>query len=271
MPFDSQMTGGYPTISEIEDALAERGIELPTPHNPNWYSELQKMVWGLINALDWATVLGVFCPSPATFNVRGGKYLYKDMAKTYTPGDSVDPTDNDTTYIWMASDNTIDYDVDEIGWPATEHIKLAEIDVDEAGIITAIRDLRGQSFMQLIGNLTGNHVAVIGANGGVPFLFTATLTAGSTVVIHNANAPFKYRIVKAWSVAMSSDGGTWQVKNGANAVTEAVTVTGTDKTVNNAGTIDDTYHEVVAGGSLSVAGDGANADVIVYIECIRIV
>lgn len=263
------MNNGYPSLSDIEDALAERGIELPTPHNPDWYLELQKMIWGLVNALDWTTALGIYCPSPATFNVRGGKYLYKGTVKTYTAGDAVDPTDNDTTYIWMVDDNTIGYAIDGTGWPITEHIKLAEIDVDEEGIITAIRDLRGQTFMQLIGNLTGNHLAVIGANGGVPFLLTATLTAGSTVVIHNANAPFKYRVVKAWSVATSADGGTWQVKNGANAVTEAVTVTGTDKTVNNAATIDDAYHEVAAAGSLSVVG-GAGADVIVYIECIRV-
>ena len=154
MSFESEMTGGYPTISEIEDALAARGIELMTPHDPNWYPEFQKAIWGLINALDWAMALGVFCPSAATFKVRGGKYIYKGTAKTYTPGDAVDPTDNDTTYIWMADDNTIGYAVDGTGWPIAEHIKLAEIDVDEAGIITAIRDLRGQSFMQFIGNPT---------------------------------------------------------------------------------------------------------------------
>jgi hypothetical protein len=264
------MTGGYPTESDIEDFLAARGIELLTPHNPSFLAEFKQFAWGILNALDWVMALGVYCPSPATFNIRGGRYLFKDTVKTYTPGDSVDPTDNDTTYIWMADNNTVGSGIDGDGWPTTEHIKLAEIDTDEEGIITAIRDLRGETFLQKIGNLTGIHVADIGANGGVPFVLTATLVAGNTVVIHNANAPFKYRVIKAWSVATSGDGGTWQVKNGADAVTNAVAITATDKTVNSVDTIDDAYHEVAANGSLSVVGDGSLADVIVYIECVRV-
>ena len=264
------MENGYPSISDILDALEARGIEMMTPGNPIWHDELKQTIWGLINAIDWATALGVYCPSPATFNVRGGKYLYKDAVLTYTPGPAVDPTDNDTTYIWMDDANTIGHAVDGTGWPTTEHIKLAEIDVDSSGVITAIRDLRGETFLQKIGNLTGNHAANIGANGGVPFILTAAITSGNTVVIHNANAPFKYRVINAWSVATSNAGGTWTVKNGANAITDTVAITATDKTINKAGTIDDTYHEIAAAGSLSIVCDGSLAHVIVYIECVRV-
>jgi hypothetical protein len=389
MSFESQMVKGYPTESDIEDFLSARGIELLTPHNPNYLAEFKQTIWGILNALDWAMALGVYCPSSVTFNVRGGKYLFKETVKTYTPDVSVEPTSNDTTYIWMAADNTIGHAVDGTGWPTAEHIKLAEIDVNEEGIITAIRDLRGETFLQylknvtshagasaemlpifwdkaapadndeiripfygrndvgdkieygritiklttvadgteaatikisemvattatqtltgktidddnnvvqnlaltaiktVIGdankvmlrdatgapvsdNITGLHLANIGANGGVPFVLMATLVAGSTVVIHNANAPFKYRVIRAWSIATSGDGGTWQVKNGTDAITDAVAVTATDKTVNNAGTIDDAYHEVALNGSLSVVGDGSLADCIVYLECIRV-
>jgi hypothetical protein len=267
--FESAMNNGYPTIPDIEDIFDSLGIEIMSPRNPMWEDEFKQTVWGLLNAMSWAMALGVYCPSPATFNVRGGKYLYKDTLKTYTPGDAVDPTNNDTTYIWMAADNTIGSAIDGTGWPTAEHIKLAEIDVDSDGVITAIRDLRGETFFQALGNLTGNHVANIGANGGVPFLLTATIVNGSTVTIHNADAPFKYRVIKAWSIATSADGGTWQVKNGSNNITEAVAVTATDKTVNNAATIDDAYHEVAAAGSLSVVG-ASGADCIVNIMCVRV-
>jgi len=355
MTFESQMTGGYPAEADIDAFLAERGLELLTETNPNFIAEFKQFVYGLINANDWANALGVYCPSTTTFNVRGGKYLYKGEVKTYTPSTAVDPTDNDTMYIWLASDNTIDSGIDGAGWPADEHIKLAEIDVDSDGIITEIRDLRGQSFMQYLANyvteggtsvevlpvhwdsetpadndevripiyaendndekieyarlvvkltdvsngsedaeislskmiagvltslgelvgttasqLSGRAVANIGINGGLSFILTATLAAGNTVQIHNSNAPFKYRILDAWSVAKSADGGTWKLTNGSNDITNAVTVTGTDKTINRAGTIDDTYNEIAANGSLSAVGDGANADCDVYVLCVRV-
>jgi len=254
MSFESEMTGGYPTEAEIDDFLSDRGIEIPTLGNPNYYTEIKQQVWGLLNALDWATGLGVYCPTVTTFNVRGGKYLHKGTVKTYTPGRAINPTDNDTTYIWMSSDNTISSAIDGTGWPATEHIKLAEIDVDEEGIITAIRDLRGQTFLQMTGD----------------FVLTATLTAGNTVIIHNADSPFKYRVIDAWSIAKSADAGTWKVTDGTNDITNAVAVTATDKTINRAGTIDDAYHTIAEGGSLSVIGDGSLADVEVYIKCIRV-
>jgi hypothetical protein len=267
---DSEMNNGYPTIADIDDILAAAGIEIMTENNPMWYDELKQTIWGLLNAANWALSLGVYCPSSATFNVRGGKYLWKETVKTYTPSTAVDPTNNDTTYIWMDDANTIGSAIDGTGWPTTAHIKLAEIDVDSGGVITAIRDLRGETFLHKVGDLTGSHVANIGANGGVPFILPAAIVAGSTVVIHNANAPFKYRVIKAWSIATTADGGTWQVKNGANAITDAVAVTATDKAIDSAGTIDDAYHEVAAAGSLSVVGDGSLADAIVYIECVRV-
>jgi len=250
-------TNGYPAEADIDDFLSDRGIELVTEGNANFIPEHKQYLWGVLNALDWAAALGVWCPSATTFNVRGGKYLFAGNVKTYTPGSAVDPTDNDTTYIWMAPDNTIGSAIDGTGWPPTEHIKLAEIDVDSDGNITDVRDLRGQTFLTY-------------QPEGLNFTLKATLAAGSTVQIHNANAPFKYRVLDAWSVAKSADGGTWKITDGTNDITNAVTVTGADKTIDRAGTIDDAYYEIDADGSLSVVGDGANADAEVYILCMRV-
>lgn len=153
------MSGGYPAEADIDTYLSGRGLELITENNPNFILEFKQFLYSVLNAFDWAGALGVYCPSPTTFNVRGGKYLFAGEVETYTPGSAVDPTDNDTTYIWLKSDNTIGSDIDGNGWPTTEHIKLAEIDVDSDGNITAIRDLRGQTFLQYLReNLTAENV-----------------------------------------------------------------------------------------------------------------
>ena len=146
------MQGGYPAEADIDSFLAARGIELVTENNANFIEEFKQFLYSVFNTIDWASPLGVYCPSAATFNVRGGYYLWKGQVKTYTPGSAVDPTDNDTTYIWLAADNTVASGIDGSGWPSAEHIKLAEIDVDSDGVITEIRDLRGQSFLQCINN-----------------------------------------------------------------------------------------------------------------------
>jgi len=146
------MNNGYPSYQDAIAYLNDRGIEEVTEWNEAFITEFCQLLYALTNFADWAGALGVYCPSSATFNVRGGNYLFAGTVKTYTPGDAVDPTDNDTTYIWLKTDNTIDSAVDGTGWPTTEHVKLAEIDVDADGIITAIRDLRGKTFLNYIGN-----------------------------------------------------------------------------------------------------------------------
>lgn len=148
------MTRGYPATAAIETILDAEGIEEISENNPNFRVEFLQFLWSLLNRDSHVGALGVYCSSTISFNVRGGKYNYRGVVKTYTPGDNQDPTNNDTTYIWLKSDNTIDYDIDGNGWPAAEHIKLAEIDVDAAGIITAVRDLRGETFMQYLANYT---------------------------------------------------------------------------------------------------------------------
>jgi hypothetical protein len=141
------MTGGYPAEADIDVFLTDRGLELVTENNENFIAEFKQFVWGIFNRLDWAEALAVYCPSTTTFNVAGGQYLYKGEVKTYTPGSAINPTDNDTTYVWLTPANAVGSGIDGSGWPNTEHIKLAEIDVDADGIITDVRDLRGRAFL----------------------------------------------------------------------------------------------------------------------------
>jgi hypothetical protein len=141
------MTGGYPAEADINAFLDDRGLELLTENNENFVAEFKQCIWGILNHLDWAGTLAVYCQSTTTFNVAAGQYLYRGEVKTYTPGSAINPTDNDTTYVWLTPANAVASGIDGSGWPSTEHIKLAEIDVDSGGVITDVRDLRGRAFM----------------------------------------------------------------------------------------------------------------------------
>jgi len=145
-------TGGYPVIADIEDYLEAQGIEEVTENNTNFRQEFLQLLFRILSRTEFAAVLSVYCPTTTTYNVIGGKYVYKGVVTTYTPGANVDPTNNDTTYIWLTPTNTISAAVDGTGWPTTEHIKLAEIDVDSAGVITDVRDMRGQTFLSCLAN-----------------------------------------------------------------------------------------------------------------------
>jgi len=369
--YTEDMQKGYPAIADILTFLNSRGLEWPRAGNELHIEDIWKTLWAMANFADFAGALGVYKESDTTFRVRAGRYVWGNTIKTYTQEAAVDPTDNDTTYVWLTASNALGSAVDGTGWPAAEHLKLAEVVVDSDGVITSITDLRGQALMQAafnvltsgdanvealpvywdspspadadeiripiyanndadektevaritvtlddvsdgtedasislsamadgsltsIGDIVGSSATqtltnktldgddntiqdlnadalkVVTDNMAVPFILTATLTAGNTVQIHNADAPFKYRVIDVWSVATSADAGTWKVTDGTNDITDAVAVTATDKTLNYAGTIDDAYHEIAANGSLSVVGDGSLADVIVYIQCVRV-
>lgn len=349
---------GYPTTTVIDAFLGALGVEQPAEYTQDWYDELKRAWWSVCQLTAWGSGLRVYAASDTTINVTAGTYLFRGQVKTFSPGSAIDPTDNDTTYVWLTAANAIDSGIDGDGWPATEHIRLAEVTVDSDGNITNITDLRGRSFYSYAGshvygdgasaevmgvewesasaadsdamtiglyarndaatperieygrititlddvsdgseaasisfsvmvggamtgqgefvgtlsaNATGESAAVqANATGGLPVIFRATLTAGSTVQVHNSDAPYAYRVLDAWSVATSADGGTWKLTDGSNDITDAVAVTATDKTIDRAGTIDDDYHAIAASGSLSVVGDGANADVEVYILAVRV-
>ena len=166
-------SGGYPAEADIDSYLSDIGVELVSENNSNFMQEDKKHVYSIVNALRWAMSLGVWCPSSTTFNVRGGSYIYNGTIKTYTPGSAIDPTDNDTTYVWLKVDNTIDYGIDGDGWPGTDHIKLAEIDVDSDGVITEIRDKRGETFLQY-----SDHSDIICKNNQVVCKDNSVVTKG---------------------------------------------------------------------------------------------
>ncbi|MGH2271358.1 hypothetical protein ACQ9LF_06125 [Anaerohalosphaeraceae bacterium U12dextr] len=138
----TSLSRGYPPIADIIGELESLGLEGIPLGETNFIEDYYKTLWGLVSSVRWAMTLSVYAATPTTFNVRSGSYIYDTTVKTYQAGAAINPPDNDTTYVWMKSDNTLGFDVDGNGWPTTEHIKLAEIDVDIDGLITAIRDMR---------------------------------------------------------------------------------------------------------------------------------
>ncbi len=233
------MDGGYPTLSDIITYIATEGVEEITDGNNDFRTEFMQLLWSLLNRTGFASALGVHLPSSATFNVRDGKYVWKGVVKTYAHGSDVNPTDNDTTYIWMTASNTISSGIDGSGWPTTEHIPLAEIDVDSDGVITAVRDLRGQTFLRALDNAkpleahtAGDTLTVaesgsvhtnLGATGAVTLILPASAPAG-TVFHFAVQAAYELRIDPGTAAIRDDSGATADKYKSADAIGECITL-----------------------------------------------
>ena len=267
----------YPDDNTLLDLLQddETGVEYIVTGKAPYYLEFRKLLSRLLLACKRANDLRVYSEGNLDIGVKAGKFW--DGATLHEYGGSTGSTladDKASIYVYLDASGTLVTD-EYSAWPdaMTRHIRLAAVTTSN-GEISDIVDMRGSHLFFTPGSvygLNGENMAVQdNASGGLPVIFAATLVSGSTVQIHNTDAPYKYRILDAWSVATSADGGTWKLTDGTNEITDTVSVTGTDKTIDRAGTIDDAYHEINTNGSLSVVGDGANADCIVYILAVRV-
>jgi len=119
--------------------------------------------------------------------------------------------------------------------------------------------------------LTGAAVATVAdvnVLGGIPVLHRINIAAGALgdtdVVLTN-----KTRVIDAWLVLRGAGVATTtlQVKNGANAITNAMAASGSDQAVVRCASIDDAYHEIAAGGTLRVtsATGATQPDAVVYV------
>lgn len=124
--------------------------------------------------------------------------------------------------------------------------------------------------------LTGAKVAVVGdANivGGIPVLFRiniADASADTDVVMTH-----KVRVLDAWfrssGIAAHAANDTVQLKNGANAITDAIAKTATVNSLVRAGTISPTYEEIAAAGTLRVtAVKDTNVAGTMYVLAVRV-
>ena len=122
---------------------------------------------------------------------------------------------------------------------------------------------------QIINGVDLANVANVNVIGGVPVIHRITCTAltGDVDVV----LTHKTRITNVWAVGTAAGGAgdTVQVKNGANAITNALDMNVADQTVVRVTTIDDAQWDIAAAGTLRVTGaSGVNAEV--FVEGIRI-
>lgn len=110
---------------------------------------------------------------------------------------------------------------------------------------------------------------------GLPVLFRQDLpdSAGDVDIVLPAG--MKIRVVDAWVVKIANAGGaanTVQVKNGATAITDAMSINIADKAIARAASIDDDQHEIAAAGTLrfTTVKAGGNAAAVAYVLAIRV-
>lgn len=152
-----------------------------------------------------------------------------------------------------------------VGKATTDTLTNKTIDCDGAG--------------NVISNVNANELDPItmGASTyGVDFTITYAITNQAAAVnVFNANAPFKFRVIDAYSVNQSGDGGTWKLNNGAAGtgtdLHSAVTVAAGDTDIDRIVDLNDAAWEIAGGGSLSIVPDGGGAmDAIIFIKCMRV-
>lgn len=109
--------------------------------------------------------------------------------------------------------------------------------------------------------------------GGIPVIHRIDITAGA-LGDTDVTLTHKTRITDAWLILRGAGVATTtlQVKNGANAITDAMAASGSDTALVRAATIDDAYHEIAAAGTLRVtsATGATQPDATVYVLGIRV-
>jgi hypothetical protein len=109
--------------------------------------------------------------------------------------------------------------------------------------------------------------------GVIPVLHRIDVAAGS---VGNTDVTLTYatRVIDAWVVLRGAgiSTTTLQIKNGSNAITDAMAVSGSDQAVVRAASINDAYHEIADSGTLRIttATGASQPDCTVYVLGVRV-
>jgi len=126
----------------------------------------------------------------------------------------------------------------------------------------------------LTGTVAAN-VADANVIGGLPQLFRID-TAGGATANTDVTVTHKIRVLDAWIVnkAAGTASDTITITDGSTAISDAVDISGADKTIARIGTIDDSVAEIAAAGTLRVTEtDGGGSDspaTSVYVLAVRV-
>ncbi len=125
--------------------------------------------------------------------------------------------------------------------------------------------------------LVAKFVANANVIGGFPVLHRIDIAGGAAGNV-DVTLTHKTRIIDVWAVHTGGAGetsDTIQVKNGTNAITDAMSWAGADTAIVRAADIDDAAHEIAAGGTLRVTttDNDTGGDVgagVVYVLGVRV-
>lgn len=189
-------------------------------------------------------------------------------------GDALDALDygatvflSDTDGVLGDSAGTVSKEVGKVvpGWGHTTADKLLFV------------DLRHEASVSGLDGASAANVAADNVIGGIPVLHVVAV-AGGAAANEDVTLTHKTRVVDVFAVHTGGNGeasDTIQVKNGTNAITDAMSWAGNDQTIVRAASINDAYHEIAAGGTLRVTttDNDTGGDVgagIVYVLGMRV-
>ena len=134
---------GYPTVAACETYISDAHVESVEENNYDYWNQWLQMHWRMLNMHESASALNVYADTTTTYKIAAGKYYYGGEYSDFAGSAAFNPTDNDTTYVWMEPGNVISDALVGAGWPTDkEHVKLAEVAVGATGLITGIVDRR---------------------------------------------------------------------------------------------------------------------------------
>lgn len=124
--------------------------------------------------------------------------------------------------------------------------------------------------------LNGSKVAVVAESnviGGIPLIYEIPIVAGAlgntdVTVTHKIRVLDAHHVLKGAGVANT----TFQVFNGASAITNAMIASGSDQDLVRAASIDDAAYEIDAAGTLRVtsATGATQPDALMIVTAIRV-
>jgi hypothetical protein len=153
-----------------------------------------------------------------------------------------------------------------LGQGASVVAPSGDVTIDSSGVMT---------IGQVLDGANAANVAAANVIGGIPVQHIVVVPAGTTgdvdVVLTHKTRVTDVHLVK--TTAAGGGAGTIQVKNGATAISNAMSIDIADTTIARATTIDDAAHDIAAGGTLRVTrtrSASTSEACIVYVSGLRV-
>jgi len=125
--------------------------------------------------------------------------------------------------------------------------------------------------------ISGRNLARLDNTLGVPTFILNKDISGATTTVVVGDAPYSFRVIDAWSIGTSANGGTWKVTktdpdDGTTVrdIIPAVTQNANDNDIDRAVDVDDAYYTISQGQDLNIVSTDADLSCTVYILCARV-